>query len=279
MFAHRSYNVAPDIIDAGQGSGGGGGNITNLNMPIGSVIAYTGATAPPKWLICNGTEYPLSAYDDLFDVIGFSYGPTPSSSTLAVGQYISYATGEIGFATISNNPFLKVGTIVIPTNFRVDVGPNFNGVPIIVEYAPAIGGTGTWGGRTAIVGQGSGRGNVGFTANVNRGSFFVPDLRSANPVGVNGGTITLGQAGGNIDYQLTADNLPQHRHGVFVAGGLSSQVNGSQNRAGDPNVDLGFTTVSGETYPDTGALTPVTNSRFSLYQPYIGMNYIIHAKN
>lgn len=279
MFAHRSYNIAPIPGDNSGGSGGGDGPGADGGLPIGSVISYAGATAPPDWLICNAVEYPLSAYEDLFRLIGFFYGPTPSVSTLAVGQYISYATGEIGFDPIVNNPFLKVGTIVIPTNFRVDVGPNFNGVPIIVEYAPPIGGTGGWGGRTAIVGQGGGRGNVGFTANVNRGSFTTPDLRGANPVGVNGGTITLGQAGGNIDYQLTADNLPQHRHGVFVPGGRSSQIDGSQNRAGDPNVDLSFTTISGETYPDTGPLTPVSNSRFSLYQPYVGMNYIIKAKN
>lgn len=279
MFAHRSYNVAPDIIDAGQG--GGGGNITNLNMPIGSVIAYTGATAPNKWLLCNGTEYPLSAYDDLFDVIGFFYGPTPSTTTLAVGYYVSYNTGEIGFDPIVNNPFLKVGTIVIPTNFVTGVGPNFNGVPIIVEFAPAIGGTGSWGGRTAIVGQGSGNGNIGVTRNVNRGSFATPDLRSANPVGVNGSTITLGQAGGNINYQLTADNLPSHQHGMFQPGSRALAA-GSGNLCGDFNVDANLRTIRGETYVEgstesNGAL--VQNLPFSLYQPYIGMNYIIHAKN
>lgn len=281
MFAHRSYNVAPIPGDNSGGGGGGDGPSADGGLPIGSVISYAGATAPPHWLICNGTEYPLSAYNDLFRLIGFSYGPTPSSTTLAVGQYVSYNTGEIGFASISNNPFVKVGMIVIPTNFRVDVGPNFNGVPIIVEYAPAIGGTGTWGGRTAIVGQGSGRGNVGFTANVNRGSFATPDLRSANPVGVNGGTIALGSSGGSATTTITDDNLPQHKHGILGASGegfTSFSSNGvGYGNSGSIASTLGSQTKTDATIYSTSNVL-ATNSAISTRNPYVGMNYIIKAK-
>jgi microcystin-dependent protein len=42
--------------------------------PPGSVIAYMGTTAPPGWLMCDGTAYPTNQYPALFAVIGSSSG-------------------------------------------------------------------------------------------------------------------------------------------------------------------------------------------------------------
>jgi len=42
--------------------------------PVGSIMPYAGALAPAGWLICDGSEIIKTDYNDLFDVIGYTYG-------------------------------------------------------------------------------------------------------------------------------------------------------------------------------------------------------------
>jgi len=77
-----------------------GGNITinqNLNLssgsqilfnsqsvltPVGSIIAFMGminvnnnnAGVPSGWFYCDGKDYPISSYTNLFNIIGYNYG-------------------------------------------------------------------------------------------------------------------------------------------------------------------------------------------------------------
>jgi microcystin-dependent protein len=281
MFARRSYNVAPDIIDAGQG--GGSGNITNLAMPIGSVIPFAGSTIPDKWLLCNGSEYNQATADDLFDVIGYSYGIAPASTQISVGFY---AYGSIAPNTITfyqdgeTNTFIKAGTYVKPSGMTANAGVDINGTIILITSAPAIGssGGGTYTGTfvNPISGTGSGSNDGLRTYLLNRFSVPVPDLRLASPIGAQTGTINLGTSGGASTYQLVSNNLPFHRHGVFVPGS-TSLASGSGNRSGDPNVDNNTLTIAGETFNEDGTI--VQNTAFSIRNPYVALNYIIHAKN
>jgi microcystin-dependent protein len=59
------------------------GAITNSipTPPVGSIMAYAGATAPSDWLFCDGAEIQRSVYNTLFQVIGTQYG-TPSNSSV-----------------------------------------------------------------------------------------------------------------------------------------------------------------------------------------------------
>jgi microcystin-dependent protein len=282
MFARRSYNVAPDIIDAGQG--GGGGNITNLAMPIGSVIPFAGSTIPDKWLLCNGAEYNQATADDLFDVIGYSYGIAPASTQISVGFY---TYGGITPNTISfyqdgqTNTFIKAGTYVKPSGMTANAGVDINGTIILITSAPAIGssGAGSYIGTfvNPISGVGNGSNDGLRTYLLNRFSVPVPDLRLAAPIGAQAGTINLGTSGGSATTTITANNLPSHQHGVFQAGGRSA-VSGGGNLSGDPNVDNGTRTVAGATFVDNGG-AQVQNTPISTRNPYVALNYIIHAKN
>jgi microcystin-dependent protein len=291
MSARNSYNVAPIPGDNNGGSGGGGGDGPSADggLPVGSVIPYAGATTPPKWLLCNGTEYNQAIAEDLYDVIGYSYGVNPSATSIVQGGGGAIYGYDIATNTLSIagtnvvNTFIKVGTYIKLSGATVTTGVNINGAIILITTSNvAINGTGVGGNQyqgTFVNPLGTGvGGGSGMITTFTRFSVPVPDLRLASPIGSQTGTINLGTSGGASTYQLTAQNLPQHRHGVFVPGGLSSQVNGSQNRAGDPNVDATFTTVPGETYPDTGALTPVANTAFSIRNPYVALNYIIKAQ-
>lgn len=44
------------------------------DLPIGTVVAYTGTSAPSGWLICNGASLERASYADLFSAIGTAFG-------------------------------------------------------------------------------------------------------------------------------------------------------------------------------------------------------------
>lgn len=54
------------------------------DCPIGTIIAYSGSTAPDGWLLCQGQEISRTEYVDLFAVIGTKFGPGDGSSTFNV---------------------------------------------------------------------------------------------------------------------------------------------------------------------------------------------------
>jgi len=42
--------------------------------PTGSLVAFASTTAPAGWLLADGTSYAVADYEDLFAVLGYSYG-------------------------------------------------------------------------------------------------------------------------------------------------------------------------------------------------------------
>ena len=49
--------------------------------PVGSISLYSAATAPSGWLLCRGQAVSRSTYNDLFSVIGTTYGSGNGSTT------------------------------------------------------------------------------------------------------------------------------------------------------------------------------------------------------
>jgi microcystin-dependent protein len=276
MSARNSYNVAPIPGDNNGGSGGGGGGggpSADGGVPVGTVLPFAGATVPDKFLLCNGTEYRQDSYEDLYDTIGYAYGTAPSTTTFAVsGGYATPSTTNITFTeNTTPNVFIKVGTYLKLSGFTAISGPNVNGVIVLVASCPAIGATGSYLCTIPIPLPATGNGSAGI---LNRFSIATPDLRLAGPVGAQTGTINLGTSGGASTYQLVSNNLPFHRHGLFVPG--SSALTGGGQRAGDPNVDNGTKTIAGETYNEDGTI--VQNTAFSIRNPYVSFNFIIKAE-
>ncbi len=53
-------------------------------IPVGSVIAYAGASAPDGWALCYGQAISRTTYANLFTVLGTTYGVGDSSTTFNV---------------------------------------------------------------------------------------------------------------------------------------------------------------------------------------------------
>ena len=279
MSARNSYNVAPIPGDNNGGSGGGGsggGPSADGGVPVGTVLPFAGATVPDKFLLCNGTEYRQDLYEDLYDTIGYAYGTAPATTTFAVsGGYSTASTTTITFTeTTAVNPFIKVGTYLKLSGFTAISGPNVNGVVVVVTVCPPIG-TNTGGNYQCTIPiplPATGNGSAG---TLNRFSIATPDLRLAGPVGAQAGTINLGTSGGASTYQLTANNLPSHQHGLLQPG--SSALTGGGQQAGTANVDAGLRTIAGATFVDNGG-AQVQNTAFSIRNPYVSFNFIIKAE-
>lgn len=56
-------------------------------VPIGSVLAYAGTSAPVGWLLCDGSQVSRVTYINLFNVIGTAHGNGNGSSTFHLPDY------------------------------------------------------------------------------------------------------------------------------------------------------------------------------------------------
>jgi microcystin-dependent protein len=52
-----------------------------VSAPTGSVVMYTALSAPPGWLLCDGSAVSRTAYPDLFGLVGTRFGAGDGSST------------------------------------------------------------------------------------------------------------------------------------------------------------------------------------------------------
>ncbi len=53
-------------------------------VPIGSILAYSGASAPTGWVLCDGAAISRTTYATLFAAIGTSFGTGDGSTTFNV---------------------------------------------------------------------------------------------------------------------------------------------------------------------------------------------------
>ena len=92
---------------------------SHIYTPVGSILTYSGVSAPAGWLLCDGSEVSKATYPRLFSVIGTLYGTAGDSSNnfvlpnladrLPVGKSGSNSIGNVGGASsvtlsVSNLP-------------------------------------------------------------------------------------------------------------------------------------------------------------------------------
>lgn len=57
------------------------GEVGGDTLPIGSITMYGLNTPPTNWLLCNGQAVSRTTYQDLFDIIGTTFGPGDGFTT------------------------------------------------------------------------------------------------------------------------------------------------------------------------------------------------------
>ena len=80
------------IIDRNNGADSGLRKITKQTLfnnipgvnPVGGMMMWPGQVEPIGWKFCNGQELEVSVYAALFDILGYTYNPTPSSGKFAL---------------------------------------------------------------------------------------------------------------------------------------------------------------------------------------------------
>lgn len=79
--------------------------IVNDSVPVGSIQAYGGMSAPTNWLICDGRAVSRTDYKELFKVIGVFFGEGDGATTfnlpdltgrVAIGHNDTYSLGAQG---------------------------------------------------------------------------------------------------------------------------------------------------------------------------------------
>lgn len=58
--------------------------VSELGLPVGTIIPYAGSTVPTGWLLCDGSTYNRELYRTLFLQIGTTYGVGDGATTFAV---------------------------------------------------------------------------------------------------------------------------------------------------------------------------------------------------
>ena len=69
---------------------------TQAALPIGTVVMFAGATAPPNWMICAGQSLDRTTYAGLFAVIGGYYGAADSTHFSLPNFFNKQAIGANG---------------------------------------------------------------------------------------------------------------------------------------------------------------------------------------
>ena len=106
-------------------SGGGGGSV--LDMPLGTILPVASEAVPEGWMLCDGRELAVEDYQDLYDLIGTTYGA--------------------GDMDLWAQEFFPVDTFNIPDlRGRTIIGSDDMGGEsawrVSIESYPSIGGTG-----------------------------------------------------------------------------------------------------------------------------------------
>lgn len=80
VFSERAIYTYNGTTLVGVGSSGAGGE----SIPVGSIIAFAGSTAPEGYLMCDGSNVSRTTYGELFDVLGTTYGQGDTTTTFGL---------------------------------------------------------------------------------------------------------------------------------------------------------------------------------------------------
>ena len=89
------------------------GAASSIDMPIGSIQPWLGASTPSGWLVCTGQAVSRSTYSGLFSVISTRFGVGNGSTTFNVPDLQGYqvAGAGAGLGNVDNTTTFRQGSV------------------------------------------------------------------------------------------------------------------------------------------------------------------------
>lgn len=113
LIYYDSVNAVIRVHDGTSWSSLGGSS--SIDMPIGSIQPWLGASTPSGWLVCAGQAVSRSTYSSLFSVVSTRFGTGNGSTTFNVPDLQGYqVVGAAGLdlpGNIDNTATFRQGTM------------------------------------------------------------------------------------------------------------------------------------------------------------------------
>lgn len=81
------------------------GALANLLIPVGTISAYGGSSAPSGYLLCNGSEVSKTTYASLYAVIGDKFGTASVNTKFRLPDLREATTKGVGLTSKSSNHY------------------------------------------------------------------------------------------------------------------------------------------------------------------------------
>ena len=88
------------------------GGTLYADCPVGTILAYGGATPPAGWFICDGTALNRTSFAELFSIIGTQFGSGNGSTTFNIPdmrEMVPRGAGTQQLKTVGNHNAKNVG--------------------------------------------------------------------------------------------------------------------------------------------------------------------------
>lgn len=183
------------------------------SIPIGSVTAYTGASAPTGWLVCDGSAISRTTYAGLFAVCGTTYGAGDGSTTFnvpnMVDRFVKGAGTGVARGTVGGSN--TISSTQMPSHAHTG-SISINAVPDHVHSASAA--------------------SVGDHQHKFNAQYLATTMQTATP----GSSVMRPEAGGTSSNLVTPSGA--HTHGITVspAGGHTPTGSVTVNSNGSGSV-------------------------------------------
>lgn len=229
-------------------------------VPVGTISAYAGVTAPTGWLLCDGTS--TATYTTLAALVGsttpdmrgrFALGDDSSLTLLAAGGSTTISTANLPVHSHNNTATASTSVSIVGggahghTAGSYDAGAHSHGAG---SYAA--------GNHAHVMNATTDNTNPTTLANVPKHNLTADYMATGTAGGatVGGGVAGAVQAAGEHTHGIYVDGVANHSHGVYV--------NGVADHGHGASASTTVTMSNGS-----------TGSGTAYYQPHVVINYII----
>ena len=232
-------------------------------VPIGTIAIWPLATPPSGYLICNGQTLSRSAYSQLFNVIGTTYGACDGTPENAISWVVTSGALTITFAAGTNTNIVAGDTFI----WNNGQGTTYNALvaTIATDTTHVV----------ALISAGDGSFTGGTATKKFPTTFGIPNATGQTIRG-SGTSWNVGSSGGADSVALVASNVPSHKHDTTISANGTGASSGGISTSAPPGGGTSLT--SGVIYNNAGSNVTTAGANgaaFSVQNAYLVLNYCI----